>query len=184
MTCAMRISPARSRTGQNGEFPLLQIQGTDKKSDKKKGRKKYKQKEKKQTQVETANGKVANGKLKNEDHGKENGIPSETKKKCWEEKLDKSSHVILDVGGERYRTSRDVFLKFPNTRLGKLMISSDLDEILTLCEEYTPSNPPEYFFDKNPTNFALVMEMYRSGKLHIPDGEQGRDLIKYLQDLN
>ena len=81
-------------------------------------------------------------------------------------------YVIIDVGGERYQANRDSFLKYPETRLGRLMKSGSIEEILTLCEEYIPGNPPEYFFDKNPENFPSVLEMYRSGNFHIPDGGQ------------
>ena len=185
----VRISPVRSRVGQNGEFPLLDIPGTEKKSGNRKERKKQKRKQKKQAEIEAKHCETSNGFLKGGGHGeengnggheKENGNTQASKRKCWEEPLDKSGLVVLDVGGERYRTSRDAFLKYPNSRLGKLLSSSNLDEILTLCEEYTPSNPPEFFFDKNPENFSVVMELYRSGKLHIPDGAQGKELFKYF----
>ena len=39
-------------------------------------------------------------------------------------------------------------------------------------------DPPEFFFDKNPENFASVLEMYRSGKFHIPDGGRGKNNYK------
>ena len=166
--------------GQNGEFPLLDIPGTEKKSGNRKERKKQKRKQKKQAEIEARHFETSNGNLKSGGHEKENGITQASKNKCWEEPLDKSGLVVLDVGGERYRTSRDAFLKYPNSRLGRLLSSSNIDEILTLCEEYTPSNPPEFFFDKNPENFSVVMELYRSGKLHIPDGAQGKELFKCL----
>ena len=40
-----------------------------------------------------------------------------------------------------------------------------MESILSLCEEYVPGDPPEFFFDRNPQNFGTVLEMYRSGKL-------------------
>ena len=83
------------------------------------------------------------------------------------------AYVIIDVGGERFQANRDSFLKYPNTRLGRLMKSSSIQEILSLCEEYIPGNPPEYFFDKNPENFPSVLQMYRTGDFHIPDGGRG-----------
>ena len=78
-------------------------------------------------------------------------------------------YVIFDVGGERFQGCRDNFVKYPKTRLGRLILSNNVEEILELCDEYTPSDPPEYFFDRNPENFPSVLEMYRSGKFHIPD---------------
>ena len=77
--------------------------------------------------------------------------------------------MVFDVGGERFQCSRKNILKYPNTRLGKLVSSDNIEEILQLCDEYNPGHPPEYFFDRNPENFPSVLEMYRSGKFHIPD---------------
>ena len=84
-------------------------------------------------------------------------------------------YVIIDVGGERFQADRNSFLRYPNTRLGKLMSCSVVADILQHCEEFIPGDPPEYFFDKNPENFASVLEMYRSGKFHIPDGGRGKN---------
>ena len=33
--------------------------------------------------------------------------------------------------------------------------------ILTLCDEFVPGDPPEYFFDKNPENFNAILEVHR-----------------------
>ena len=66
----------------------------------------------------------------------------------------------------------------PSTRLGRLVdtqvtqailsfwhhLVSPLqvpEEILTLCEEYIPGDPAEFFFDRNPENFPSILEMYR-----------------------
>ena len=75
--------------------------------------------------------------------------------------------VILDVGGERFIAQRNSLLKYPTTRLGKLMRASTIQGILTFCDEFVPGDPPEYFFDKNPENFAAILEMHRSGNFHI-----------------
>ena len=85
--------------------------------------------------------------------------------------------VILDVGGERFIAQRNSLLKYPTTRLGKLMRSSTIQGllltcsssnildtflgILALCDEFIPGDPPEYFFDKNPENFSAILEMHR-----------------------
>ena len=84
--------------------------------------------------------------------------------------------VILDVGGERFTAQRNALLKYPTTRLGKLMRSSTITGrspdgyrlknifrkgILSLCDEFVPGDPAEYFFDKNPENFAAILEMHR-----------------------
>ena len=61
------------------------------------------------------------------------------------------------------------------------MSCSVVEDILSYCEEFVPGDPPEYFFDKNPENFASVLEMYRSGKFHIPDGGRGQRTVYEIQ---
>ena len=46
-------------------------------------------------------------------------------------------------------------------RLGQLMRAETIDKILSLCDEFTPGNTPEYFFDRNPDNFPAILNMYR-----------------------
>ena len=79
-------------------------------------------------------------------------------------------YVVLDIGGERFQAEREIFIKFPTTRLGKLINSETIEEILTLCDEFVPGNPPEYFFDHNPETFPGILDMYRSGYFHILEG--------------
>ena len=102
-----------------------------------------------------------------------------------------AKYVILDIGGERFRANRESFLPFPETRLGKLMNSSDIKDILQYCDEFFPGDPPEFFFDYNPDSFPGILEMYRTGKFHIPDGGRQcafvirRDFIFWgLDELN
>ena len=58
--------------------------------------------------------------------------------------------IILDVGGTRFQVSRASLSLYPDTRLGKLVSTHNVDQILSLCEEFRPGNPEEYFFDRNP----------------------------------
>ena len=121
-------------------------------------------------------------KLKDEDDFKEEEEVKETNYK---------KYVIIDVGGERHQACRDSLTRYPQTRLGKLVNLSNIEEILSLCEEYVPGDPPEFFFDRNPESFAAVLEMYRSGKFHIPDNGKScamvmrRDFLYWgLEELN
>ena len=66
----------------------------------------------------------------------------------------KMSRVVIDVGGEQFHAKREIFCTFPTTRLGKLMSLTNQQEILNLCHEFTPSDPPEFYFDRNPEIFA------------------------------
>ena len=63
--------------------------------------------------------------------------------------------------GPRFSASRSCLLERPSSRLGKLMRAGELEQVLELCEEYTPGNPPEYFFDRNPDNFPTILNIYR-----------------------
>ena len=51
------------------------------------------------------------------------------------------------------------------------MASTNVDQILKLCDEYTPSSPPQYFFDHNPETFAgfniEILIIYHSGLNNI-----------------
>ncbi len=70
-------------------------------------------------------------------------------------------YVILDVGGDRFVASRACLAKLPVTRLGKLMRANTINGILEFCDEFVPTEPPEYFFDRNPENFASILDIYR-----------------------
>ena len=72
--------------------------------------------------------------------------------------------VVLNVGGERFTAMRATLVKFPATRLGKLLRASTIEHVLENCDEFTPGDPPEYFFDRNPDNFHSILNMYRTGK--------------------
>ena len=43
----------------------------------------------------------------------------------------------------------------------KNVVDQQPRDILGLCEEFVPGNPPEFFFDRNPENFGTILEMYR-----------------------
>ena len=68
--------------------------------------------------------------------------------------------VVIDVGGEQFHAKREIFFNFPGTRLGKLMSLTDHQEILNLCHEFTPSDPPEFYFDRNPEIFAGLLVIH------------------------
>ena len=110
------------------------------------------------------------GKINNKS---EPGRSTENQKKCkplLEMVMHPKHWVIIDIGGERFQAQRSIFLGYPSTRLGKLMHASSVQEILKYCEEFVPGNPPEYFFDRNPETFPGILDMYRTGTFHVPEG--------------
>ena len=73
----------------------------------------------------------------------------------------------MDVGGERFCIERSLLQRYPRSRLARLMRADTVAEILRLCEEFTPGSPPEYFFDRNPDRFPVILNMYRIKELHM-----------------
>ena len=43
-------------------------------------------------------------------------------------------------------------------------------QILELCDEFVPGDPPEFFFDRNPENFPTILNIYRTGQFHMKEG--------------
>lgn len=90
--------------------------------------------------------------------GKSMGWKDLIKKITQNTKEEKSNTIIINVGGEVFKTSKDHFKRFPKTRL------ADLDATSGTYEESTNS----YFFDRNPVLFHYILDYYKSGELHIP----------------
>ena len=74
----------------------------------------------------------------------------------------------------------ELSLSLSLSRLGRLMRAGTVRDILTLCDEFTPGETPEFFFDRNPDNFPAILNLYRTGKLHAI--ERGCALV-LQQDL-
>ena len=75
--------------------------------------------------------------------------------------------MVLDVGGRRHKVLESNFNIYPNTRLGKLIHARTEDEILNLCDGYKAGDIPEYFFDRNWHSFNSILDIYRTGVLHL-----------------
>uniref|UniRef100_A0A0R3S0R1 BTB domain-containing protein n=1 Tax=Elaeophora elaphi TaxID=1147741 RepID=A0A0R3S0R1_9BILA len=72
--------------------------------------------------------------------------------------MDSEYRVILNVGGIRHETYKHTLKKIPATRLSRLTQNlANYDPVLN-----------EYFFDRHPGVFALILNYYRTGKLHYP----------------
>jgi hypothetical protein len=70
----------------------------------------------------------------------------------------KNGRVVLNVGGKRFETLVETLCKFPNTMLGA-MFSSNMA---------VPDENGEYFFDRDPKMFEVILNFYRHGKILIP----------------
>ncbi|KAM3719459.1 Potassium voltage-gated channel protein Shaw [Dirofilaria immitis] len=72
--------------------------------------------------------------------------------------MDCEHRVILNVGGIRHETYTHVLKKIPATRLSRLTPNlANYDPVLN-----------EYFFDRHPGVFSMILNYYRTGKLHYP----------------
>ena len=89
---------------------------------------------------------------------------------------DSQKSVVLNVGGQRYESLKRNFANFPNSRLYRLVHASSPEEILRYCDRFKPGfengcandyTPAEYFFDRNWTGFAAILDTYRTGNLHL-----------------
>ena len=79
-----------------------------------------------------------------------NLVLQEHQDKVVQEARRKFKTVILDVGGEKFSTLRKTLIKFPTSRLGRLMRADTVESMLELCDEFSlrKEQPPEFFFDK------------------------------------
>ena len=89
------------------------------------------------------------------------------------EKRDKSylkqrQRVVLNVGGFKHEVLWSTLNRIPNSRLGKLKININNEDLYNLCDDFDPEKL-EFFFDRDPTLFNTMLNYYREGKLHITD---------------
>lgn len=72
----------------------------------------------------------------------------------------------MNVGGFKQSIGQSTLLRFPHTRLGKLLRCHSEEAILELCDDYSVVDK-EYYFDRNPSLFRYVLNFYYTGKLHV-----------------
>ena len=65
--------------------------------------------------------------------------------------------IIINVGGKRHETYASTLQTIPDTRLA------------WIAESFLANNNrQEYFFDRNPKIFGIILNYYRTGQLHAP----------------
>jgi len=71
--------------------------------------------------------------------------------------------VVLNVGGQRFEVSRSTLTKYPNSKLGHMFLAENKHLL-------KPDKKGEFFFDRNPKIFEVILDFYRTGKLVVsPD---------------
>lgn len=87
------------------------------------------------------------------------------------EEPDDFEPVILNIGGTIFETTYETLGHEPDTLLATLRPSSP---------EYR-ANRGQFFFDRNPDIFNCVLDLYRTGELHLPHGFCGATLRTELK---
>ncbi|XP_023690494.1 potassium voltage-gated channel subfamily S member 3a [Paramormyrops kingsleyae] len=79
---------------------------------------------------------------------------------------EQTGFVNLNVGGYKQQVDPSTLLRFPQTRLGRLLACHSEEAILELCDDYNVAEK-EYYFDRNPRLFLYVLNFYHTGKMHL-----------------
>lgn len=77
-----------------------------------------------------------------------------------------NKRVTLNVGGERHEVMWKTLGRVPYSRLGRLRKAYSHEEILDLVDDYSLVEN-EFYFDRQPESFSAVVNLYRTGKLHL-----------------
>ncbi|XP_053550864.1 potassium voltage-gated channel subfamily G member 4 [Bombina bombina] len=80
--------------------------------------------------------------------------------------VDLKREIIINVGGNKYLMPWSTLDEFPMTRLGKLRFCSSYEEIIQICDDFDEDNN-EFFFDRNPCAFSMIVSFLAAGKLRL-----------------
>ncbi|KAG7482680.1 potassium voltage-gated channel subfamily G member 4-like [Solea senegalensis] len=80
--------------------------------------------------------------------------------------IDHTLQVLVNVGGNRYTFPWSTLEQFPHSRLGRLRFCTTPEEIARLCDDYDETCQ-EFFFDRNPTAFRVILNFLAAGKLRL-----------------
>ena len=104
-----------------------------------------------------------------------------------------STRIIINVGGKKFEIFKHYLLRSPETRLGLIASSNSEEKIKELCDDFIIPETKEiienndqndkpfleksagncftrpvemYYFDRDHKNFKMIINYYRTGKLH------------------
>uniref|UniRef100_A0A1I8JJZ2 BTB domain-containing protein n=1 Tax=Macrostomum lignano TaxID=282301 RepID=A0A1I8JJZ2_9PLAT len=72
------------------------------------------------------------------------------------------NRIIINVGGVRFETYKSTLQNIPDTRLAWLAEATSVNSA-----DFDPDTG-EYFFDRHSGVFAMILNYYRTGRLHTP----------------
>ena len=105
----------------------------------------------------------------------ESSIKKEASSNKNETSKAKSKRAIFNIRGIKYEIPLNSLDKLPNSRLGKIktaiesITDNDKNPFDDLCDDYdTKAN--EFYFNRDPYIFNMILNYYSSDKLHIENG--------------
>eukprot|EP00743_Colponemidia_sp_Colp-15_P009532 GILK01010428.1.p1 GENE.GILK01010428.1~~GILK01010428.1.p1 ORF type:complete len:501 (-),score=40.01 GILK01010428.1:120-1583(-) len=75
---------------------------------------------------------------------------------------ERNERVVINVGGRKFETYVSTLLAYPDTLLGTMFSTRNIYMRKT-------DSRGEYFFDRDPDAFAVVLNFYRIGKIYVPE---------------
>lgn len=83
-----------------------------------------------------------------------------------------TARLVLNVGGARHEvlwaTIEGRATSWGGGRLGRLRKCRSHEDLMALCDDFDLDSM-EFYFDRHPVCFAVVLNYYRTGKLHLVD---------------
>lgn len=80
--------------------------------------------------------------------------------------FDVKKEVMINVGGSKYLLPWSTLDEFPSSRLSKLKSCNSYEEITQICDDYD-EDTHEFFFDRNPSAFGMIVSFLAAGKLML-----------------
>ncbi|XP_039211964.1 potassium voltage-gated channel subfamily G member 4 [Crotalus tigris] len=80
--------------------------------------------------------------------------------------FDVKKEVMINVGGSKYLLPWSTLDEFPSSRLSKLKSCNSYEEIIQICDDYD-EDTHEFFFDRNPSAFGMIVSFLAAGKLML-----------------
>nr|XP_035960822.1 potassium voltage-gated channel subfamily G member 4 [Halichoerus grypus]XP_035960823.1 potassium voltage-gated channel subfamily G member 4 [Halichoerus grypus]XP_035960824.1 potassium voltage-gated channel subfamily G member 4 [Halichoerus grypus]XP_035960825.1 potassium voltage-gated channel subfamily G member 4 [Halichoerus grypus] len=79
---------------------------------------------------------------------------------------DLKKEILVNVGGRRYVLPWSTLDEFPLSRLSKLKLCRNHEEIAQLCDDYD-EDKQEFFFDRSPSAFGMIVSFLAAGRLAL-----------------
>ncbi|XP_058011291.1 potassium voltage-gated channel subfamily G member 4 [Ahaetulla prasina] len=80
--------------------------------------------------------------------------------------VDAKKEVMINVGGSKYLLPWSTLDEFPSSRLSKLKSCNSYEEITQICDDYD-EDTHEFFFDRSPSAFGMIVSFLAAGKLML-----------------